>query len=955
MISNQQHGPNADRAAGIAYLIDGRANLAIERFERMTPRTAADWNNLAAANICAARATADPERWLEALAAVDAALAIDPVSSEALFNRAVVVDALGIAPLSRATWKRYLELDSASRWSRVARQRLAAVGPSDTETWKAATAALTSLDAQQLMQLTESYPQPARRYADAVYLPAWAAAIRSKDLFAATKQLAAVRVIARALRRQGDGLLADAVGSIDSADAGDLPVLVAGHLSYLDGRVALFHSKAAEAEVHLRRAARHFQDAGSPMTLVADFWIACALTERHQSNAALQVLRSLSGQLSLASDYRALAGHVQYQIAVIEAMRGNWSASLDAAQRSAGLFAMVRERGNRANADAVLAEDLDLLGQSALASSHAFAALRDSAGDGAFDRTRVVLAVLCRSQLRVGQWRRARALTTLEGQLARVTADARLNPDMFVRRAVADARNGSADEARYWMHLARSSAGRIPDPEVRGKLLADIDAAHGTLERAMEPRRAIPLLSAAIAFQLRAARPIVLPELYLERARAFIALNDLGAGERDYESGIKELERQRGHVFDAELRPGVFDHAYALFDGAIALQLQYGRPIERVWRYVQRGRARAVLDQIRERSESFTTPILPDIRDVQRALPERTALLEYVSLPDRLLAFVVTNDRSRMHTIPLRRDVLSQMANELVERRGLRSAALYDAIVAPLREDLGGVEALNIVCDDILQRVPFSGLFDVKSRAFLIQRYRLAGSPSAAVLLETLSRAPERQVVPSIAIFANPTVPPDEFGDLPSLTAAEHEARVIGALYERDTTYMREGATAERFCDLAPLHTVVHFAGHGIIRKREPLASALVCAVTPHRRGGVTMRDIARLRFRNTRVMVLAACSTMGGRNAAREGVPSLARAFVIAGVPNVVGTLWDIKDSEAIVITRPLHQRLARGVAVANALRLAQLDAIHRGVGVEKWSSFALLGTAAAETQTVE
>jgi CHAT domain-containing protein len=263
---------------------------------------------------------------------------------------------------------------------------------------------------------------------------------------------------------------------------------------------------------------------------------------------------------------------------------------------------------------------------------------------------------------------------------------------------------------------------------------------------------------------------------------------------------------------------------------------------------------------------------------------------------------------------------------------------------------LEDVSAIDIVADDFLQRVPFGALFDRRSRTFLVQHYAIATSPSAGVFLATLARErrlPSRR--PNALVFANPTIPREQYGDLPSLSASQYEAPRIARRYARAEVFTGDDATAERFRELAPSHDVVHFAGHGVINEREPYSSALVCAATPQRSGGVTSHDIARMKFRFTRVVVLAACSTLTGRNAAVEGVPSLARAFVVAGVPAVVGTLWDIEDSEAVAITRPLHEQLARGAAPADALRDAQLAAIRKNLPPSQWSAFALMGSASA------
>ncbi|HJQ35988.1 MAG TPA: CHAT domain-containing protein [Thermoanaerobaculia bacterium] len=936
------------RTAGVAYLLAKRYEDAVASFTLIRLRTAADWNDLAAAHIAAGSVDGRPERWLDALAATDAALNTTPNSPESRFNRAVIAHALRITPLARAAWQRAFRLDAASPWALIAKRRLADLVPSDMEAWKAKVFYPERLPPDELARLAQAHPQTARRYADAVYLSNWATAMRSGDKSTAEAQLAVARTIARVVYQRGEPLLREAVAAIDTANAQHLQSILAGQLAYYEGRLALQGGQVTAADNLFRSAAYFFDQGRSPMSFVSRFWLASALAERQHPEEALRVLHSLLS--SETAPFLSLRGHVLYEISLLDAARGHWSASLDSANQSAMLFTTLGERGNVGNAHALLSEDYDLLGQADLARQHALMALRESAAEGAFNRTRVTLAALCRTELRAARWERARALTLLEGELALVARDARLNPDMFLRRATAEWHNGKRTQARYWMRLARTTAGDVHDEVLRGKLLADIDGVEGALERTADPQKAITLLSAAIVFQNHAVRPIVLPELYLERGRTRMSLGDFASAEADFEAGISELERQREHTSDVELRPGIFESASALFDVAIELQTQLGRPPESIWRYVERGRARTVLEQIDAVGDKRFSPesSIPSIPKLQRRLPANTALVEYVPLPNTLLVFVITRDSAVVHRVTIDRAGLQRLADQFVENRGAGGSALYDILIAPLQPDLRDVSALNIAVDDVLQRVPFAALFDSKVREFLIQRFSLATTPSAGVFLTTLARTRSLSMssVPRIAVFANPKIPRDEFGDLLPLSAAESEANGIVKTYSEAATFIGDAATAEKFCSIAPRSEIVHFAGHGVIQEREPYASALVCAATSRRRGAVTVRDIAQLRFDSTHVVVLAACSTLTGRNAAVEGVPSIGRAFIVAGVPAVIGTLWDVEDANAAPIMRTLHQNLARHASADRALRDAQLQAIKHGVAVEHWSAFSLLGS---------
>jgi len=941
----------AARANGVANVVAGHFELARTNFEAIRQRSAADWNDLAVAHISIALQDDDPDQWLSALAAVDHSLATDPALLEARFNRALIIEAMGVTPVARAQWTRYRTVDPDSRWSLIVQQRLASFTASDAESWNRATAQIDTLSLDALSRLADRYPQTARRFADALFLSSWATSAAKGDARSARQHLDRVRAIARTLNRRGEPLLLDAVAAIERAASSPhiLSTLIRAQIAYFHGRLALRDGNPVAAEPELRTAAILFQRSGSPMAGVAEFWVASVLSEQNRADEARGLLESLlSRETAAGGRYRALIGHIQYQLSLLEAMRGDWTASLAAAQDAKAIFERLGERGNLANANALFSENYDLLGRPELAWKHGLAAVRDSAADGALDRTRVSLAVLCRTELRGRRWDRAQSLARLEGALAPLVRDVRLDPDMFIRRAAGEWHQSNDDAAAArWLQLAGDAADRITDPAMRAKLLADVSAAHGLFVRRSDARAAIRFLSAAILFQMRTGRPILLPELYLERGRAFLLAEDLRSAEVDFEAGLSELERQRSHVHDAELRPGLFDDASELFDEAIALQIRQGATVDRVLHEVERGRARAVFEQISANDDSIVRPHLPTVAEVQRALSSGTALLEYVSLPDRLIAVVLSRERAVMRTIPVSRDALTNTARALTDSRGAGGEALYDALIAPLQNELHGISAITIVADDTLQRVPFAALFDRRTRTFLVQQYVLATSPSAGVLLATLAHRGRLRPLqrPTALIFANPAVP-EQFGNLPSLNAAESEAKAVARSYQRADVFTRDAATAARFLALAPSRDFVHYGGHAVINDREPFASALVCASGPGHAGGVTSREIARMNFLSTRAIVLAACSTMTGRNAAIEGVPSLSRAFVVAGVPAVIGTLWDIDDSEAVAVTHPLHQLLGRGVPPAEALRRAQIAAIRKGLPVSQWSAFALMGS---------
>ena len=67
------------------------------------------------------------EYFARSLANFNKALELDDNLSEALFNRALLDESMGLLPQAEADWRKYLEKDPNSKWTDEARQRLANV------------------------------------------------------------------------------------------------------------------------------------------------------------------------------------------------------------------------------------------------------------------------------------------------------------------------------------------------------------------------------------------------------------------------------------------------------------------------------------------------------------------------------------------------------------------------------------------------------------------------------------------------------------------------------------------------------------------------------------------------------------------------------------------------------------------------------------------------------------
>ncbi len=150
----------------------------------------------------------------------------------------------------------------------------------------------------------------------------------------------------------------------------------------------------------------------------------------------------------------------------------------------------------------------------------------------------------------------------------------------------------------------------------------------------------------------------------------------------------------------------------------------------------------------------------------------------------------------------------------------------------------------------------------------------------------------------------------ERVGDVRLLGAEATEARVRAALAE-------DGRWR-----------AIHFACHGLVDPEEPGRSAL--AITPDGTddGFLTGLDIFKLRFAAD-LVVLSACETGKGKVFRTEGIVGLTHAFMFAGAPRVICSLWKVDDDATRALMVKFYDlwnpKDGKGLSAAAALQKAQ------------------------------
>jgi len=263
-----------------------------------------------------------------------------------------------------------------------------------------------------------------------------------------------------------------------------------------------------------------------------------------------------------------------------------------------------------------------------------------------------------------------------------------------------------------------------------------------------------------------------------------------------------------------------------------------------------------------------------------------------------------------------------------------QAQALYRRLLEPARAEILG-SRLVIVPHGALHYLPFTALRS-SSGKWVVEDFAVSTLPSASVLRYLTDKgvgASGRALV-----VGNP----DLGADL-ALSWAEREARMVGQREPGATVLVRADATEVEVKKVLESVGLVHFATHGELNENDPLSSAVLLVPGGGEDGRLEVREVFGLDL-HARLVVLSACETGLGKLSRGDELMGLQRAFLYAGTPAVVTTLWKVDDRASYELIRAFYNRLA-GAGPVEALRQAQIEAMATFPHPYSWAAFGLSG----------
>jgi CHAT domain-containing protein/tetratricopeptide (TPR) repeat protein len=955
--------PEAMGALGVTYLVSGDAGAAVKSLESASaqkPDDARLLSDLAAAYLVRAAQSDEPADIPKALESAERAIVLKDPPPEAYFNRALALERLHLVDAARKAWEDYLQRDSSSGWADEARQHLEALPkarPSSAEEDKARVRAAVEGGQQAIDRLAEDSPSLLRDYFEDDLLPAWADAylVGHPD---ANLHRERARLLGDALARTtSDVMPRDAARTLvePAANANSTDALRSQALGYQTLREAKRLYDLQESSCSpFRAAVRDLDAGGSPYATWARLQTVSACLLVSDQNAAMAELGAIESRAE-PRGYVQLLGRVRWVQGLIHAGRGELTESLERYRFARANFQASRDAGSEAVILGLLAESLRLAGEARGAWRDRQLGLARLSGVQSPRRRQGMLgeAVFAcldermpRSALQFGN-----ALVEAALRWSRAAAVG----EALARRAAIEHTLGADDLAASDLRETRRWIPRIPDQSTAERLQAEADAAEGEILVHQQPEQAARCLAQSLSY-FRITAPTRAPALHLLLARAQLARGFDDAAEGELLVGIDAVEHQRISLRDAALQVSFFDQAIPLFDDMVRLQVAERHDPERALAFVERGHARQLVDSL---VGATVAPFDPEA--LRRELPDGLALVYYVPLNDRLFAWALTREGSHFIERPLPAAELSRLVaahRAAIEGRApldvvRRTAArLHDELVHPFIPFFASQRALVFIPDGVLQSVAFAGLWNRQTSRYLVEDYLLGLAPSGTVFVRTSTRATTSHVTaPRVLVVGNPQVDLRLWAGMPNLPGAEAEARDIAGLYPHSELLTGAGATKAAFLEGVRGSQVVHFAGHAVASTDAPAAARLLFAPDPGTggSGALYLHQLDHRGYPRTRVVVLAACRTAAGSVSRVEGALSLGRPFLAAGVPDVVGSLWDIDDSVSRHFFIVFHRALLTEGDPVLALRMAQV-ALLRGDDVSlahpaSWAAFICMG----------
>lgn len=897
--------PETERAWGIAQLLVGRPDGAVKSLrsalESGGSNDAAAYSDVAAAYLALAR-SGQKDQLPRALEFASQALARNPRLPEASFNRALALEALSLSAEALEEWRRYLTIEPDAQWRDEAQRHIQVLEerlkPLSRLAVPSNLTALANLGEDEIGRLFVESTSALRL---ALEGPVLLEAMRGPADQTSPAIAKAVALADRLQAETGDGLTAATWRHALNSDR--RAQLSRGLEAYQAGANFVTANDLTAAEAQFKAANALLLETGSPIAAWTTFFLSHCDFYLGRTAEAFARLQAESGR-QLASARYAVAARSFYLIGLVHLRLGQQAAMASVEQQAATIAKRAGDAALEASAHSEVADALERLALLPESWQERLEVLRLSETLGDFALRHIATVSASRAASATGDVLASQAFANATLRNADRWNHVAAQAEARIRLADAAQRANDAERALQLLDEADQYLLRMPDSAFADGWRADLEMARATALLSISPDKAHAASVRAFEILERRQSPFRLARAKWLSGKS-LAGNDPEGARDEFRAGLHAASV--GVSGPDPFGRSLADQRWALLREVVGLLPATSRPDDG-------------LDDVLSTLLGGRQP--PTAAGIRSALAPADLAAVMLSLDDKLVIWSVTASAVEKTLVPIKRIELMRLVEEYSiaiedpssenwEAAGARLAALLLPPVVAAHP-----RRLFLIPDAVLSSVAFAALPWPGSDRSLAELTEV----------ETLAwygpRRLARRQRPTMLAIGDP-----ENGtigrSLPSLTGAREEAQQVGALYAGARVLLGPIATRTEFLSAAQAADVIHFAGHALASRTDPAASRLLLAGD---RGDseLTAGQIATLSLR-AELVVLGACEGASSSAAGNQPIFGLARAFLQAGVSDVIAAQWKMSDAASRDFLVELHREFSRGSTPSAALRSAR------------------------------
>lgn len=973
--------PAVHHALGKVYLSTRDFDRAITHFDEATKgdsQNAQLFSDLGVAYLERAKSRTDQrdsesgklQDLAHSLGALNRALELSSNQLEPLFNRGLVHQEMRLAPQAEEDWKSYLEKDSTSKWADEARRYLTLIKEH------------TQSKLRNREEILDDFLGAYEKRDDA---KAWEIIRHTRDAFSAGK-LIRDQLVDQYLTAASNGESQNAKSKLDAlAFVGKVESQTTGDL--YTSELAKFYSSSSPRQRDGLRQARQFMKMGQdyysqskPLNAIevfnqakqlfaefgdrwesqyADLWIGYCHLNSSNSERSMAVLKPLATLF----EKQKHKWHLMRTLHILSGAEYNLSEYSRALANNRRSLSLAEEMGDAIgtfNTLSILGEQYRNIGNYAKALD-------------CVQRSLAIIDSCPLNEVQIAQHYGIVASTLSSSGLYPAAADYQKEA---VRRALTTSqvqtiaraysslgliygKMGNYDEALRFAKLAYDTAKSHSDPSIKNGMMAFTSLQIGNLYKASgDINKAIASYDECLDLYKHLNNYYGLYDAHKNRLACYVSLKNDAAAQKELQTTLALVKEYRAQIQEGDNRNHFFNNEQSVYDLAIDFELSRMNNKERAFEYSEESRARTLLDLANSTATLsgdtehpdllFRSPVSPrKLSDIQMRMPDRAQILQYSVLSDRLLMWVISKTafsviESKVSQKELTDTIFNYLqavsgGSKTQPREADEAKRLFTFVIKPVESLLVKDNAIYVVPDKALNYLPFSALISPDTNRFLVEDYLMVISPSSSLFINACEWAEKKNAksVESVLSVGNPSFDRSDYPNLAELPASAREAEKITRYYPSGLSLIGDAATKPRILTQIPKADVLHFALHSVFDQRRPLRSKLLLAKQSGRSATINAsedvleaHEIYAMKLPQARLVVLSACQSGVEQYFGGEGMISLARPFLAAGVPLVVASLWPVDSESTSELMISFHKhRKHDNVSSAEALRRAQLE----------------------------